>query len=551
MRIDLGDGRSEAELIAHRRRARGDRRARLRRRCRRRGRRDGLPLRPVAGDMSIAAKRGRRRRAASARSGASAEPAMTRMSSKPLAPCRGPPIPGRRRLRPRELPQRFGAASTRSRPRAARARRGLDPGLPCRPTPWCGRSARTKSATSSALPPPRVPVIAFGAGTSLEGHVSAPYGGICIDLSRMNEVLSVNAEDADCVVQPGVTREAAELLSARHGPVLPGRSGRERDARRHGLDARLRHDHDSLRRDDAQRAGAGGRARRRPHRCAVGTRARKSSAGYDLVRLFIGSEGTLGIITEITLRLLRASRSDSGAATCAFPTLRGAVDAVIELIQSGASLARIEFLDECRCAPATAIRSCRCPSSRRCSWNSTARRRASPNRSRAPQTIARSQRRRRVRVGGRRARARTALEGAALRLLRRAGAAARLRVPRRRRVRADLALADCVAARAREIDARRCSRRSSATSATATSTCCSCSSPAMPAERAAQEQRLRRDDRRARMRVGGTCTGEHGIGLGKREKLVAEFGADVVELMRAVKSAWDPHGIMNPGKMFL
>ena len=147
----------------------------------------------------------------------------------------------------------------------------------------------------------RVPVIGFGAGTSLEGQVNAPHGGISLDFRDMNRVLAVHAEDLDCVVEPGITRKQLNEYLRDQGlffPIDPGA-----DASLGGMaDPRLRHQCRALRHDEGQRAVAQSRARQRrgdDHR----RRGQKSSSGYDLTRLIVGAEGTFGIITELTLRL--------------------------------------------------------------------------------------------------------------------------------------------------------------------------------------------------------------------------------------------------------
>ncbi|MBX9462032.1 MAG: FAD-binding protein [Aquamicrobium sp.] len=189
----------------------------------------------------------------------------------------------------------------------------------------------------------RVPVIPFGTGTSLEGHVNAPGGGICIDMMQMNKVLAVHAEDLDCTIEPGVTREELNTYLRDTGlffPIDPGANaslGGMASTRASGTNAvrygTMRENVLSL-----TAVMADGRA------ITTAKRARKSSAGYDLTRLLVGSEGTLGVITGLTLKLYGIPQAISGG-VCPFPSVDAACNAVITTIQMGVPVARIELVN--------------------------------------------------------------------------------------------------------------------------------------------------------------------------------------------------------------
>jgi D-lactate dehydrogenase (cytochrome) len=189
----------------------------------------------------------------------------------------------------------------------------------------------------------RVPVIPFGTGTSLEGHVNAPFGGVSIDVRDMNKVLAVHAEDLDCVIQPGITRKALNEYLRDQGVFFPIDPGA--DASLGGMAATRCSGTNAVRygtmKDNVLSLKV---VLPNGELMTTARRAKKSSAGYDLTRLMVGSEGTLGVITELTLKLAGIPEAISGG-ICPFPSVEACCNAAILTIQSGIPIARIELLD--------------------------------------------------------------------------------------------------------------------------------------------------------------------------------------------------------------
>ena len=393
----------------------------------------------------------------------------------------------------------------------------------------------------------RVPMIPFGVGTSLEGQVIATQGGVSIDLSGMNKILQVNFEDLDARIESGVTRRQLNDYLRDQGlffPVDPGADatlGGMASTRASGTNA-VRY---GTMRDNVLGLTvvmADGRLLR------TGGRARKSAAGYDLTALFIGSEGTLGIITELNVRLYGREEAISSA-VCPFDTLKGAVDTVIETIQMGIPIARIELLDEVQMDAVNRFSNLDYPLRPTLFLEFHGSPMGVKEQAETVGEISRDH------GGGdfrwtaqeedRRALWRARHDVAyACKALRPGGElwATDVCVPISQ-------LADCIVKTRRDIDAA------------------NLIAPivghvgdgnfhvAMILDTSDEEEMKRAYEFNERLvdralKMGGTCTGEHGIGIGKREKLVAEHG-DAVPVMQAIKQALDPNNLMNPGKLFL
>jgi len=391
----------------------------------------------------------------------------------------------------------------------------------------------------------RVPVIPFGVGTSLEGHVAALYGGVCVDFAQMNRVLEVNTEDLDCRVQAGVTREQlnAELKgTGLFFPIDPGANatiGGMAATRASGTNA-VRYG--TMRENvlGLTVIAADGRIMR------TGGRARKSSAGYDLTRLFVGAEGTLGVITEVQLRLYGVPEAIA-AAVCQFPDLASSVNTVIAAMQTGIPVARIELLDDVQmeaCIRYSKLEGFAAKPTLFFEFH------GSPagvrEQSEAMQAISdefggsayqwATQAEDRSRLW----KARHAAYYAALALQPGTmGFATDACVPISR-------LADCILETKADIEQSGLIAPIVGHVGDGNFHLIVLFDPNDRAQRERAEALAHRVSLRA-IAMGGTCTGEHGIGWHKLDVLAQEHG-EAVDLMRAVKRALDPLNIMNPGK---
>jgi len=392
----------------------------------------------------------------------------------------------------------------------------------------------------------KVPLIPFGTGSSLEGHINAPNGGISVDLARMNKVLEVNAEDLDCRVEPGITREELNTYLRDTGlffPIDPGANasiGGMASTRASGTNA-VRY---GTMKDNVLAltvVTADGREIRTAHR------ARKSSAGYDLTRLFVGAEGTLGIITSITLRLQGIPEVISGG-VCPFPTIEDACNAVILTIQSGIPVARIELLDALQmkaCNGYSGLSYAETPTlfvefhgsaesvelqsrqfgeiasefgSSGFQWTTNPEERARLWKARHNAYWAQK----------------SLIPGAAI-------LSTDVCVPISR-------LADCVMATQEDSAAHGLTAPIVGHAGDGNFHVGLLFDDKDAADVARAEAFVERLNARA-LAMDGTCTGEHGIGQGKMPFLEAELG-DALDLMRQVKRSLDPDNIFNPGKIF-
>jgi len=391
------------------------------------------------------------------------------------------------------------------------------------------------------------PMTAFGAGSSLEGHVVPLHGGITIDLSRMNRILRVSVEDLDVTVEAGVTRKQLDKQLQSTGlwfPLDPGA-----DATIGGMAATRASGTTAVRYGTMRDAVLGLTVVTADGRIVkTGTRARKSSAGYDLTRLFVGAEGTLGIITEVTLRL-HGRPEALASATSWFDSIDDAVNAVIMIVQLGIPVARIELLDEAMMDAINRHSRLTLPEKPTLFFEFHGLSEASvEEQAQATGDIV-------AEHGGHDyARATSPEDRARLWAARHdayyAGLALR---PGARGWTTDVCvpisrLAECIHETKKDLADSPLPGPLVGHVGDGNFHLLLAVHPDVPSEMAAAERLVDRLVARA-LAMGGTCTGEHGVGLGKIRFLEAEHGREAVDLMQTIKHALDPHNLMNPGKV--
>jgi D-lactate dehydrogenase (cytochrome) len=391
------------------------------------------------------------------------------------------------------------------------------------------------------------PVIPFGVGSSLEGHLLAVQGGVSIDVGRMNKVLAINAEDLTVTVQAGVTRKQLNEEIKSTGlffPIDPGA-----DATLGGMSATRASGTNAVRYGTMREnvlalevVTASGEVIR------TGTRAKKSSAGYDLTRLFVGSEGTLGVMTEVTLRIYPLPEAIS-AAICSFPSIEDAVRTTIEVIQLGVPIARVELIDDNTVRMVNAHSKLGLREEPMLLMEFHGSPLGVKEQAETVQELAASH-------GGNafewattpeeRTRLWTARHNAYF-------AAIQSR-PGCRAISTDTCvpisrLADCLLDSVAEADASGIPYFLVGHVGDGNFHFGYLLDPNIAQERETAEALNQKLVARA-LSLGGTCTGEHGVGLHKMGFLVDEAGVGAVEMMRTIKRALDPKNIMNPGKIF-
>ena len=393
----------------------------------------------------------------------------------------------------------------------------------------------------------RVPVIGFGTGTSLEGQVNAPRGGVCLDFRDMNRVLKVHAEDLDCVIEPGITRKQLNESLRDQGVFFPIDPGA--DASLGGMAATRASGTNAVRygtmKDNVLALKvvlANGEV------MSTARRAKKTSAGYDLTRLMVGSEGTLGVITELTLRLSGIPEAISSG-VCPFPSVEAACNAAILAIQSGIPVARIELLDALQVKACNAYSNLTLPETPMLFLEFHGTAASVAEQSERFSEIARE-------LGGgpfdwaTRVEQRTRLWQARHDAY---WAARRLR-PGTQALSSDVCvpisrLAECVVATQEDAAASQFIAPIVGHVGDGNFHLLLLIDLDDGEEIKRAEALLERLVERA-LAMDGTCTGEHGIGQGKMKYLKAEHGEPALDAMRAIKRALDPLDIMNPGKIF-